>query len=89
MSSETLVYILSESVSLWKVRSRAGWSDMRSQNYSDYSTLGGLLGQKVEAERPIRTPRNVIKFTIFRKKGRMEGSGWMRRKNRNSRTSGP
>lgn len=33
-------------------QSRAGvWSDMRSQNYSDYSTLGGLLGHKVEAEK--------------------------------------
>lgn len=31
-------------------QSRVGlWSDMRSQNYSDYSTLGGLLGHKVEA----------------------------------------
>lgn len=87
MSLETLVYILSESVSLWKVRTeqRCG------QTCIHRITLTTVLwmdrwDRKWKRERPVRTLMHVIVFTVFRKKGRMEGSRGMTRKNRNSRT---
>lgn len=85
MSLETLAYILSESGSLWKVRAEQGCG----QTCVHRITLTTVLWVdcwdiKWKRERPVRTLMNVMLFTIFRKKGRMEGSRGMRRKNRNS-----
>ena len=82
-----MVYILSESVSLWKVRAEQGCGQTCVHRITLTTVLwADCWDIKWKRKRPIRTLMNVIKFTIFRKKGRMEGSGWMRRKNRNSRT---
>ena len=71
MSLETLVYILSESVSLWKVRAE----QRCNQTCVHRITLTTVLWVdrwdiKWKRERPVRTLMNVIVFTTFRKNGR-------------------